>query len=188
MQKRDQGWIHTLLEEAENERMHLMTFMTLKKPSRFFRAMVLGAQGVFFNALFILYLLSPRIVHRFVGYLEEEAVHTYTRAIKEIEEGSLPKWSSDEFKIPDIAIQYWNMPEGNRTMKDLIYYIRADEAGHRHLGPAAGVEHLPAHAAGPDDPEPAHEGSAGRPRMRSPRIDRWTSDVPPPMVSAGENR
>jgi Alternative oxidase len=24
MQKRDSGWIHTLLEEAENERMHLM--------------------------------------------------------------------------------------------------------------------------------------------------------------------
>ena len=25
--KRDQGWIHTLLEEAENERMHLLTIM-----------------------------------------------------------------------------------------------------------------------------------------------------------------
>lgn len=25
--KRDHGWIHTLLEEAENERMHLLTFM-----------------------------------------------------------------------------------------------------------------------------------------------------------------
>ena len=28
--KRDHGWIHTLLEEAENERMHLLTFMTLR--------------------------------------------------------------------------------------------------------------------------------------------------------------
>jgi len=44
-QRRDAGWIHTLLEEAENERLHLMTFMTLKKPSIFFRALVLGAQG-----------------------------------------------------------------------------------------------------------------------------------------------
>ena len=50
LQRRDHGWIHTLLEEAENERMHLMTFMTLKNPSRLFRAMVLGAQGVFYNA------------------------------------------------------------------------------------------------------------------------------------------
>jgi hypothetical protein len=30
--ERDHGWIHTLLEEAENERMHLMTFMQLKRP------------------------------------------------------------------------------------------------------------------------------------------------------------
>ena len=30
--QRDHGWIHTLLEEAENERMHLMTFLQLRKP------------------------------------------------------------------------------------------------------------------------------------------------------------
>ena len=28
--KRDNGWIHTLLEEAENERIHLLTFIHLK--------------------------------------------------------------------------------------------------------------------------------------------------------------
>ncbi|KAJ1478271.1 alternative oxidase, partial [Baffinella frigidus] len=28
---RDHGWIHTLLEEAENERMHLLTFIQLKQ-------------------------------------------------------------------------------------------------------------------------------------------------------------
>lgn len=32
LMRKDRGWIHTLLEEAENERMHLMTFMDLKKP------------------------------------------------------------------------------------------------------------------------------------------------------------
>ena len=39
--KRDHGWIHTLLEDAENERMHLLTFMTIKKPGVILRAMVL---------------------------------------------------------------------------------------------------------------------------------------------------
>ena len=34
----DKGWINTLLEEAENERLHLMTFMELKKPGPLFRA------------------------------------------------------------------------------------------------------------------------------------------------------
>ena len=43
--KRDHGWIHTLLEEAENERMHLLTFLSLKQPNFLFRAAVLGAQG-----------------------------------------------------------------------------------------------------------------------------------------------
>lgn len=28
--KRDGGWIHTLIEEAENERVHLLTFLNLK--------------------------------------------------------------------------------------------------------------------------------------------------------------
>lgn len=42
----------------------------------------------------------------------------------------MPKWADKDFKVPDIAVSYWNMPEGKRTMKDLILYIRADEAGH----------------------------------------------------------
>lgn len=103
--KRDNGFIETLLEESYNERMHLLTFMKMCEPGRFMKLMIIGAQGVFFNALFVLYLLSPRFVHRFVGYLEEEAVHTYTRSIHEIEAGHLPKWSNPDFRIPDIAVQ-----------------------------------------------------------------------------------
>jgi hypothetical protein len=38
------------------------------------------------------YIISPRTCHRFVGYLEEEAVVTYTHAIAELEHGRLPKW------------------------------------------------------------------------------------------------
>lgn len=93
--------------------------------------MVLGAQGVFFNGFFLSYLISPRICHRFVGYLEEEAVLTYTRAIKELEDGHLPEWES--LKAPEIAVNYWQMPEDQRTMKDLLLYIRADEAKHREV-------------------------------------------------------
>lgn len=146
--KRDNGWIETLLEESYNERMHLLTFMTMCEPGPFMKLMIIGAQGVFFNSLFVAYLLHPKIVHRFVGYLEEEAVHTYTRAIAEIEDGHLPKWNDPKFRIPDIAVQYWNMPEGNRTMKDLILYIRADEASHR------GVNHTLGNLNQKEDPNP----------------------------------
>jgi len=128
--------IETLLEEAYNERMHLLTFMKMAEPGRFMRFMILGAQGVFYNGMFLAYLMSPRICHRFVGYLEEEAVLTYTRAIADIEAGKLPKWQSLE--APEIAVKYWNMPEGYRTMRDLLYYIRADEAKHREVNHTLG--------------------------------------------------
>lgn len=128
--------IETLLEEAFNERMHLLTFLKLAEPGWFMRLMVLGAQGVFFNGFFLAYLVSPRICHRFVGYLEEEAVITYTRAIEELESNKLPEWK--DLNAPEIAVQYWQMPEGQRKMRDLLMYIRADEAKHREVNHTLG--------------------------------------------------
>ena len=93
--------------------------------------MIVGAQGVFYNGFFLSYLIAPRICHRFVGYLEEEAVMTYTRAIQDLEAGRLPKW--ERLKAPEIAVKYWEMPEGSRTMHDLLLYVRADEAKHREV-------------------------------------------------------
>ena len=71
LMRRDGGWIHTLLAEAENERMHLLTFLELKQPGLVFRTSVLVTQGIFFNAFMVGYLVSPSFCHRFVGYLEE---------------------------------------------------------------------------------------------------------------------
>lgn len=127
--KRDRAWIETLLEEAYNERMHLLTFLKMHKPGYFMRGMILLGQGVFFNAYFAAYLCNPRICHRFVGYLEEEACITYTRCIDDLTVGRIPEWEGHKVKIPEIAIDYWHMDK-NPTMRDLIEYIRADEAKH----------------------------------------------------------
>ena len=110
--------------------MHLLTFLKIAEPGWFMKVLILGAQGVFFNGFFLSYLISPKACHRFVGYIEEEAVHTYSYIIREIEAGNLPQWSHPDYPVPDIAIKYWQMPEGKRTMKDLMYYVRADEAKH----------------------------------------------------------
>ncbi|KAL4896557.1 alternative oxidase-domain-containing protein [Aspergillus ambiguus] len=134
--KRDYGWIETLLEEAYNERMHLLTFLNLAEPSRLMRLMVLGSQTVFFSAFFIAYLLSPRICHRFVGYLEEEAVITYTKAITDLENGLLPEW--ENLQAPAMAVKYWQMPEGKRCIRSLLLYVRADEAKHRDVNHTLG--------------------------------------------------
>lgn len=80
--QRDMGWINTLLEEAENERMHLLTFLEIRKPGVLFRTNVILAQGIMFNMFFLAYLVSPQFCHSLVGYLEEEAVKTYTQALK----------------------------------------------------------------------------------------------------------
>ena len=50
----DDGWIHTLLEEAENERMHSMTFIEITKPTLLERWVILFAQGLFYNGYFLL--------------------------------------------------------------------------------------------------------------------------------------
>ncbi|KAG8734896.1 hypothetical protein FRC10_011229, partial [Ceratobasidium sp. 414] len=130
LMRRDAGWIHTLLEEAENERMHLMTFMSLKKPSIWFRALILATQGVFYNAFFFGYLISPKSAHRFVGFLEEEAVVTYTKCIAEIEAGRIPEWKVKP--APNIAIDYWRLPK-SATLLDVIKAVRADESAHRFV-------------------------------------------------------
>lgn len=128
--RRDHAWIETLLEEAYNERLHLLTFLHFRQPGWFMRMMILGGQGVFFNTFFFAYLISPRTCHRFVGYIEEEAVITYTRAIADLENGMIPEWTN--LQAPEIAIRYFNLkPDAN--MKDILMVIRADEAKHREV-------------------------------------------------------
>lgn len=128
--ERDHGWIHTLLEEAENERMHLLTFLQLRQPGVVFRGVVAASQLVFSNAFFLAYLISPTFCHRFVGYVEEEAVKTYTHALQMIDEGKLPQWEKQA--VPIIAMNYWKLKQG-ATMRDLIEAVRADEAVHRQV-------------------------------------------------------
>ena len=38
--------VNTFPEEAENERMHLLTALVLRKPGFLFRLAVIGAQGI----------------------------------------------------------------------------------------------------------------------------------------------
>ncbi len=123
----DHGWIRTLLDEAENERMHLMAFMHIAKPTRLERLLVLIAQGVFYNTFFAIYLISPRLAHRIVGYFEEEAVISYTHYLEEIDAGR-----HENVPAPEIAKRYWNLPDDAR-LRDLVLVIRDDEAGHRNV-------------------------------------------------------
>ncbi|MDY0962822.1 MULTISPECIES: alternative oxidase [Massilia] len=123
----DQGWIRTLLDEAENERMHLMTFVQIAKPNWFERLVILMVQALFFVAFFLLYLTSPKTAHRLVGYFEEQAVISYTLYLAEIDAGRV-----ENVAAPEIAIAYWNLP-ANARLRDVVLVVRQDEMGHRDV-------------------------------------------------------
>jgi ubiquinol oxidase len=147
----DKGWIRTLMEEAENERMHLMTFIEIARPTLFERFVILAVQWVFYLAFFALYLVSARTAHRVVGYFEEEAVISYTLYLAEIDEGR-----SANVPAPAIARHYWKLTD-DATLRDVVLVVRADEAHHRDvnhgfaselagLAPAIAAAPYPAHA------------------------------------------
>ena len=123
----ERGWIKTLLDEAENERMHLMTFIEIAKPTTLERLVVLIVQAGFFNAFFLLYLIAPKTAHRVVGYFEEEAVRSYTSYLAEIDGGR-----HENVAAPQIAIDYWNMAPDAR-LREVVLAVRADEAEHRDI-------------------------------------------------------
>ena len=155
--QRDGGMLQMFLDEANNERMHLLTFVRMKNPGTLFRAAVIGGQFGF-GALFgeqrcnhkgtkihvltiyllvtvgLSYIVAPKFCHRFVGYIEEEAVMTYTKIIDVIEdapEGSdMGKWKKEI--APRIARSYWKLGQDG-TVLDVMYAVRADEAEHRDV-------------------------------------------------------
>lgn len=124
MQPDNRGWIRTLLEEAENERMHLMIFIEIAKPNWFERLLVLFAQFVFWHFYFVLYVLFPKTAHRMVGYFEDQAVISYTHYLAEIDAGR-----TENIPAPKIARDYYKL-EDNATLRDVVIAVRADEQGH----------------------------------------------------------
>ena len=108
--KDDNGMIKELLDEAENERMHLMTFIEIANPSKFER---------------FLYIFFTRTAHRMIGYFEEEAVMSYSEYLAEIDNGKILNRPA-----PQIAIDYWNLGL-DASLRDVVIAVRADEAGHR---------------------------------------------------------
>jgi ubiquinol oxidase len=123
--RNDHGFIRQLQEEAENERMHLMAYVLLAQPSWIERLLVIIAQGIFFFGYALVYFFSPRTGHRVVGYLEEEAVHSYTLFLQEIDAGR-----HDNPPAPDFAKEYWKLP-ADAKVRDMVIATVADEVRHR---------------------------------------------------------
>uniref|UniRef100_A0A7S0BES9 Alternative oxidase n=1 Tax=Rhodosorus marinus TaxID=101924 RepID=A0A7S0BES9_9RHOD len=123
--ERDHGWINPLLEEAENERMHLLIWMQVTKPSMLERGLVMVAQGAYVVFYMGLYLISPSASHRLVGYLEEEAHLAYSDYLRALDANEI-----ENRPAPLIAKEYYHLPD-NATIRDVVLHVRADECMHR---------------------------------------------------------
>lgn len=121
----DEGWVRELLDEAENERMHLMIFLDIAKPTWIERTLVLLGQGAFLVVYTLLYILSSKTAHRVVGYFEEEACKSYTEFLEKIDSGEV-----ENVAAPEIAKNYYQLP-ADALLRDVILRIRDDEAEHR---------------------------------------------------------
>jgi ubiquinol oxidase len=126
----DHGWIRTMMDEAENQRAHLMVFVQIARPSLPERLLILLAQGLVYNAFFVLYLVSPATAHRIAAYAAEDAVRGYTRYL-----GGLQSGQYKDVPAPPLSLAYWHLPADAR-LSDVIVALREDEAIHRDVNHA----------------------------------------------------
>ena len=131
MQKGNGTKIQELLDEATNERKHLMFFIEITHPSLFERILVIVVQFIFWHYYLIMYMLFPRTAHRMTGYFEEEAVQSYTKYLALIESGEV-----QNVPAPKIAIDYYDSLNEGAMLSDMIMCVRQDEMHH------AKVNHL----------------------------------------------
>jgi hypothetical protein len=131
--KRDHGWIATLLEEAENERMHLLLCLNMFEANFITRMIVIGAQMVMVPALFTVYAIHPPAMHRFVGYLEETACKTYVNVIHHVETPGTDLHAAwHDMAAPELAKGYYRLPETAKWV-DTLKCMMADETHHRDV-------------------------------------------------------
>jgi len=131
--ERDHGWIHTLLEEAQNERMHLLVSLHMFNAGRLTRLSVFGAQFCMVPFLTIMYLLNPKMMHRLVGYLEECATETYTSLVEKSNTPGTKLYKAWQgIPASSFAKAYWNLPEDAEWVH-VLEQILADETNHRDV-------------------------------------------------------
>ena len=116
--------IREMLDEAENERMHLMFFIEIAKPNSIERFVVLSAQVIFGLFYLFMYVFFTKTAHRMIGYFEDEAVRSYTEYLEIVESGKV-----ENPPAPHIAINYYKLGS-DAKLSDLIRCVRADEQHH----------------------------------------------------------
>lgn len=127
MERGNGSMIQEMLDEAVNERKHLMFFIEIAKPNWFERRLIMIAQFIFWHFYLVFYILAPKTAHKMIAYFEEEAVRSYTEYLNLIEDGTI-----ENVPAPQLAIEYYGLDQDAR-LKDMVYCVRDDERKHSQV-------------------------------------------------------
>lgn len=95
------------------------------KASYITRSLVLGTQIVMTPFLMALYMIKPSAMHRFVGYLEETACHTYVSIIENVQTpGTNLNLAWKDIPAPSIAKGYWKLKDDAMFVDVLMCMVR----------------------------------------------------------------
>jgi len=119
--------IQEMLDEAVNERKHLMFFIEIAQPNWFERSLIVCAQFIFWHFYLVLYIISPRTGHKMIAYFEEEAVRSYTNYLDLIHSKQI-----EDVPAPQLAIEYYGLNK-DAKLSDMIECVRADEQKHSEV-------------------------------------------------------
>ena len=127
MERGNGTMIQEMLDEAVNERKHLMFFIEIAQPNWFERSLIVIAQFIFWHFYLALYLVSSRTAHKMIAYFEEEAVRSYTNYLDLIESKQI-----EDVPAPQLAIEYYGLKK-DAKLSDMIKCVRADEQKHSEV-------------------------------------------------------
>jgi len=127
MERGNGTMIQEMLDEAVNERKHLMFFIEIAQPNWFERLLIVCAQFIFWHFYLVLYIISPRTGHKMIAYFEEEAVRSYTNYLDLIHSNQIA-----DVPAPQLAIEYYSLDK-NAKLSDMIECVRADEQKHSEV-------------------------------------------------------
>lgn len=124
MERGNGTMIQEMLDEAVNERKHLMFFIEIAKPNWFERGLIVAAQFIFWHFYLVFYIVAPNTAHKMIAYFEEEAVRSYTEYLELIESGKI-----EDVPAPQLAIDYYGLKQ-TAKLSHMVRCVRADEQRH----------------------------------------------------------
>jgi ubiquinol oxidase len=119
--------IQEMLDEAVNERKHLMFFIEVAKPNIIERSLIVVAQFIFWHFYLCMYIVAPKTSHKMIAYFEEEAVKSYTEYLAMIDAGLI-----EDIPAPELAIEYYGL-KSSATLSTMVMCVRADEQRHSEV-------------------------------------------------------